>query len=88
MDNLNIIHNIKMHILSDPEDNLNKKFNHFKQKYTLDELLNCVLLIHMNGISYRNISNYTNINWNTIYKFKIKLRFSEDTIYFIIYIID
>ena len=37
IDNLNIIHAIKTHILSD--NNLNKKFNHFNQKYSLDELL-------------------------------------------------
>ena len=66
IDNLNIIHAMKTHILSD--NNLNKKFNHFNQKYSLDELLKYTLMIHINGISYRNISTYTNINYlNTIY---------------------
>ena len=57
------------------EINLNyyKLFNHYNQKYKLEELLKCIIIILKLGISYRNISIYTNINWNTIYKFYIKL---------------
>jgi hypothetical protein len=32
-----------------------------------------VIIILKTGISYRNVSDYTHINWNTIYKFKLKL---------------
>ena len=66
-------------------NNYNKLFNHYNRKYKLDELralrtllglkgpLKCIIIILKLGISYRNISLYTNINWNTIYKFYIKL---------------
>jgi hypothetical protein len=32
-----------------------------------------IIIILKTGISYRNVSDYTHINWNTIYKFKLKL---------------
>jgi len=53
-------------------DNKNK-FTHFNQKYSIDDLLKPILIILKKGISYRDIQIYTPINWNTIYKFYIKL---------------
>jgi len=50
-----------------------KKFNHFNNKYPIKELLLNVLKIYINGLSFRNISLYTNISWITIYKFYKKL---------------
>jgi hypothetical protein len=52
---------------------LKLKFNHHNQKYKINELLKCIIIILKTGISYRNISNITTINWNTIYKFHCKL---------------
>ena len=69
--NLKIIENIKNYINSN--DNIKNKFNHPNQKYKIDELLQPLLIILQNGCSYRNIQIYTKINWNTIYKFFIKL---------------
>ena len=60
-------------IMDEINNNYNKLFNHYNRKYKLDELLKCIIIILKLGISYRNISLYTNINWNTIYKFYIKL---------------
>jgi len=42
---------------------LKNKFNHYNNKYELDELLKCILIILKTGISYRNINTYTSINW-------------------------
>jgi hypothetical protein len=66
-----LIKSIENHI----NDNvlLKLKFNHHNQKYKINELLNCIIIILKTGISYRNISNITTINWNTIYKFHCKL---------------
>ena len=41
--------------------------------YSLTEYLNAILLMVINGISYRNLKNYTNIHWNLVYKFYNKL---------------
>ena len=43
------------------------------QKYSIDELLKNVFIVLKNGISFREITNYTDICWNTVYKFFIKL---------------
>jgi hypothetical protein len=32
-----------------------------------------IIIILKTGISYINVSDYTHINWDTIYKFKLKL---------------
>ena len=69
--NLKIIKIIKTYILNDT--NLNKLFNHHNQKYLIDDLLMAIIIILTKGIPYRDISRYTNINWNTVYKFKMKL---------------
>jgi len=66
-----IIKKIKDYISYD--FNLNKKFNHYNQKYSMDDLLNAIIIIMKKGIKYRDISIYCNINWNTVYKFKMKL---------------
>ena len=66
-----IILSIKKHINDDVI--LKNKFNHYNNKYELDELLKCILIILKTGISYRNINSYTSINWNTVYKFHCKL---------------
>jgi hypothetical protein len=66
-----IILSIKKHINDDII--LKNKFNHYNNKYELDELLKCILIILKTGISYRNINGYTSINWNTVYKFHCKL---------------
>lgn len=50
-----------------------KLFNHHNQKHNLKELIRCIIIILKLGISYRNIEPYTNIHWNIIYKFKLKL---------------
>jgi len=50
-----------------------KIFTHHKIKYSIDELLKNILIILKTGISYRDIQKYTTINWNTIYKFNLKL---------------
>jgi hypothetical protein len=68
--NRNIIKNIINFIKSDSK--LFTIFNHFNQKYSLRLLLKPILIILRDGIAFRNISN-TKINWNTIYKFFIKL---------------
>jgi hypothetical protein len=52
---------------------LNKKFNHFNNKYPIEELLDNVSKIFTHGLSFRDISLYTNIIWITIYKFYKKL---------------
>ena len=52
---------------------LSKIFTHHKIKYSIDELLKNILIILKTGISYRDIQKYTTINWNTIYKFNLKL---------------
>jgi hypothetical protein len=75
MDNKNIdlkiIDNIKKYIYNN--DTIKNKFTHFNQKYSIDDLLKPILIILKQGISYRDIQIYTPINWNTIYKFYIKL---------------
>jgi hypothetical protein len=43
------------------------KLNHYNNKYELDELLKCSLIIHKILISYRNI--YTSINGGGIILF-------------------
>ena len=59
-----------------------KLFNHRNQKYKLEDLLECVIIVFKLGISYRNIQPYTKIHWNTcehsshlitVYKFYLKL---------------
>lgn len=65
------IEKIKKFIYDDPK--LTKIFTHYNVKYTLDDLINPLLCVLINGISYRNIQQYTRIHWNTIYKFNIKL---------------
>lgn len=63
-------------------EKLNKIFNHYNKKYKNEELLDCILYILKTGISFRNINKYTKINWNTIYKYFIKLgkyKIIEDT---------
>ena len=45
---------------------LTKIFTHHKVKYTIDDMLKT-------GIYYRDIQKHTFINWNTIYKFNLKL---------------
>jgi len=55
------------------DNKLYKIFNHHNNKYLLKELIKYSLIIHLNNIPYRVISNFTSINWNTIYKFIIKL---------------
>ena len=52
---------------------LNKIFTHHKVKYSIDDMLRNILIILKTGISYRDIQKYTRINWNTIYKFNLKL---------------
>ena len=56
-----LIKSIENHI----NDNvlLKLKFNHHNQKYKINELLNCIIIILKTGIYYRNISNITTINW-------------------------
>ena len=66
-----IITKIKDNIKSDYK--LNKIFNHFNQKYSIEELLKYIIIILKTGISFREIAKHTSINWNTIYKFFIKL---------------
>ena len=46
---------------------LKNKFNHYNNKYELDELLKCILIILKTWISYRNINTYTSINWWVYY---------------------
>ena len=60
-------------IIDEINSNYYKLFNHYNQKYKLEELLKCIIVILKLGLSYRNISLYTDINWNTIYKFNMKL---------------
>ena len=68
---LKIINKIKNYIFNDI--NLKIKFKHFNQKHSLDSLLTAIIIIMKKGISYRDITSYCNLNWNTVYKFKIKL---------------
>ena len=68
---INVIKYIEKIIMN---DNIKfKLFFHYNQKYTIYELLTNVFIILKKGISFREISKYTNICWNTIYKFFIKL---------------
>ena len=66
-----IIKKVKELITNDKQ--LSKIFTHHKIKYSIDELLKNILIILKTGISYRDIQQFTSINWNTIYKFKLKL---------------
>jgi hypothetical protein len=50
-----------------------KYFLTINKKYSIDELLKNVFIVLKNGISFREITNYTDICWNTVYKFFIKL---------------
>jgi hypothetical protein len=68
---LKLIKIINKYIKND--EKLNIIFNHHNQKYSLEELLKPIIVILKTGISFRNISNYTSIYWNTIYKFYQKL---------------
>ena len=68
---LNLIETINKYIKND--EKLNNIFNHHNQKYSLEELLKHIIFILKTGIAFRNISNYTFIHWNTIYKFFQKL---------------
>jgi hypothetical protein len=52
---------------------LTKIFTHHKVKYPIDDMLKNILIILKTGISYRDIQKHTFINWNTIYKFNLKL---------------
>jgi hypothetical protein len=70
--NIKLIEDVKEYINND--EKLKKIFNHYNQKYTLDELLTPILFILKTGISYRDVSTITTIHWNTIYKFSIKLQ--------------
>ncbi len=45
--------------------NYYKLFNHRNQKYKLEELLECVMIVFKLGISYRNIQPYTRILFKT-----------------------
>jgi hypothetical protein len=60
-----IIKKVKDFILND--NKLNKIFTHHKVKYSIDVMMNNILIILKTGISYRDIQKYTTINWNTIY---------------------
>jgi len=71
MEHNKIINIIIDYIYSDEQ--LNKIFNHHNQKYTLKELLLLLIKILYNNIPYREIKNYTNIHWCTIYNFHMKL---------------
>ena len=62
---LKLIKIINKYIKND--EKLNIIFNHHNQKYSLEELLKPIIVILKTGISFRNISNYTSIYWNTIY---------------------
>jgi transposase len=55
------------------DNKLSKLFSHHRQKYTINELLTNVFIVLKNGLSFREISIYTKIYWNTVYKFFIKL---------------
>ena len=66
-----LANNIETFINNDPF--IHSKFKHHKNKYNINEMLINVIIILKTGISYRNVSDYTHINWNTIYKFKLKL---------------
>jgi hypothetical protein len=65
--NLKLIDRIDKYIKNDIKFNI--LFNHHNQKYTVDKLLKYIIIILKTGISFRNLSNYTSIHWNTIYKF-------------------
>ena len=52
---------------------LTKIFTHHKVKYPIDDMLKNILIILKTGISYIDIQKHTFINWNTIYKFNLKL---------------
>ena len=68
---LTVIEHIKKSIMTN--EKTSKIFSHHKQKYSIDELLKNVFIVLKNGISFREITNYTDICWNTVYKFFIKL---------------
>ena len=59
------------HITSNEE--LNKSYNYYNQKYSLDELLVPSILILMKGLTYGDITNYTIMSFLNVYKFIIKL---------------
>jgi len=62
-------------IINEINNNANycKHFNHHKQKYKTEELLEGIIILLKLKISYRNVKLYTTINWNTLYKFRLKL---------------
>ncbi len=60
---LKLIDRIDKYIKNDIK--LNILFNHHNQKYTVDKLLKYIIIILKTGISFRNLSNYTSIHWNT-----------------------
>ena len=47
------------------------KFNHYKQKHSLDKLLDSLLIILLKGIPYRDIYKFTKIPWQNSKKSKI-----------------
>ena len=53
---------------------LKKIFNHHNQKFKNENMLNYIIIILKTGISFRDIQQFTTINWNTIYKYFIKLQ--------------
>ena len=55
------------HITSNEE--LNKSFNHFNQKYTLDELLLPSIFNINERINISDITNYTTMSFSNVYKF-------------------
>ena len=61
-----LANNIETFINNDPF--IRSKFKHHKNKYNINEMLINIIIILKTGISYRNVSDYTHINWNTIYK--------------------
>ena len=43
------------------------------KKNVLDTLLITIIIIMKKGIAYKYITVFSILNWNTVYKFKIKL---------------
>jgi len=66
-----LIKKVKDFIFND--NKLYKIFTHHKVKYSIDVMMKNILIILKTGISYRDIQKYTTINWNTIYKFNLKI---------------
>jgi transposase len=56
------------------DEKLKKIFNHHNQKFKNEEMLKYIIIILRNGISFRDVQQFTTINWNTIYKYFIKLQ--------------